>query len=65
MECTGNWSPSTYILIGHIMETPGTRLTREIIEKLWHLMQQVSWIKEIRQDIDELEITLDDSQNKH
>ena len=49
---------------GHIMRTPKTRLSRKIIDKLWNMKQQVGWIKEIREDMEELEITLEDLQNK-
>lgn len=49
---------------GHIMRTPETRLPRKIIEKFWNMKQQVGWIKEIGEDMKELEITLDDVRNK-
>lgn len=49
---------------GHILRTPKTRLSRKIVEKLWNLKQQVGWIKEIREDMEELGLTLDDLRNK-
>lgn len=49
---------------GHILRTPETRVSRKIIEKLWNLKQQGGWLKEIREDMEELEITLDDLRNK-
>ena len=50
--------------LGHVMRTPETRLLRLLIEKLWNLKQHAGWIKEIREDMEELEITLDDLRNK-
>lgn len=46
------------------MRTPETRVTRKIVVKLWNLKQQVGWIKEIKEGMKELGITLDNPQNK-
>ena len=49
---------------GHLIRTPETRLSRNIIEKLWFQKLEVGWIKEIREDMKELGISLTDLQNK-
>ena len=49
---------------GHLVRTPEDRLIRKILEKLWKQKQQPVWIKEIKEDMKELDITLEDLKNK-
>lgn len=49
---------------GHLIRTPENRISKKIIEKLWNSKSTIKWITEIKEDIRELQITVDDLKNK-
>lgn len=49
---------------GHLIRTPENRIIRRIIEKLWNSKCNIKWITEIKEDMDELQITVEDLRNK-
>ena len=52
--------------LGHLMRTPENRISRKIIEKLWKSKSKINirWISELKEDMRELHITLEDLKYK-
>jgi Reverse transcriptase (RNA-dependent DNA polymerase). len=49
---------------GHLIRAPANRISKKIIEKLWKSKSNIKWITEIKEDLKELQITVDDLKNK-
>ena len=49
---------------GHVMRMPADRLTRRIMEKLWGQKAPPVWMREVREDMAELSLTLVDLREK-
>lgn len=50
--------------VGNLIRRTETRLTRRVIAKLWKQNKKIGWMKEIREDMGELGIKLENLQKK-
>lgn len=50
--------------LGHLLRTPENRISRKIIEKLWNSRINIRWITELKEDLRELHITIEDLKHK-
>ncbi|KAG8261856.1 hypothetical protein J6590_064712 [Homalodisca vitripennis] len=50
--------------LGHLLRTPENRISRKIVEKLWYSKSDIKWITELREDMRELQITVEDLKHK-
>lgn len=49
---------------GHLIRSPVSRIRRKIMEKLWNSKTNINWLIEIKEDMKELQIAIEDLKGK-